>query len=228
MPKPAAVKLGLFVAVLAAIALVAWRLGFFQLAHPATLARAVRSVRAHPFAGPLFVAAYTLAIMFGLPGSAFTLAGGAIFGFWWGLLLNWLGALAGATLAYLFAHALCGDVCRSLLGRYSSKLEQAAQSHGLMATLRLRLIPVVPFNLLNFGAALAGVPFRDYVLATAAGIIPGTAVYTYFADALLSGAAGASRHALLNVSLAGALLLAMSFVPTLVRKMRGTRQTSRS
>jgi uncharacterized membrane protein YdjX (TVP38/TMEM64 family) len=224
MPKPPAVKLGVFIAVLAVAAVVAWRLGFFQLTHPATLARAVRSVRAQRLAGPLFVAAYAIAIMFGLPGSAFTLAGGAIFGFWWGLLLNWLGATVGATLAFLFAHSLCGDACRSLLGRYSTRLEQAAQSHGLMATLRLRLIPLVPFNLLNFGAALAGVRFRDYVIATAIGIIPGTAVYTYFADSLLSGAAGANRHALLNVSVAGALLLALSFVPTLMRKVRTTRE----
>jgi uncharacterized membrane protein YdjX (TVP38/TMEM64 family) len=223
MAKPAALKLGIFVAIIAAVMVIAWRLGFFQLTHPATLARAVRGVRSQPLAAPLFIVAYAIATMFGLPGSAFTLAGGAIFGFWGGLLFNWLGAVAGATLAFLFAHALCKDTCRSLLGRHSTTLEQAAKSHGLMATLRLRLIPLVPFNLLNFGAALAGVRFRDYVIATAVGIIPGTAVYTYFADSLLSGAAGASRHALLNVSVAGALLLAISFAPTLVRKMRGQR-----
>ncbi len=228
MPKPPALKLGVFVLLLAVVAIVAWRLGFFQLTHPATLARAVRAVRAQPLAGPLFVAAYAIAVMFGLPASAFTLAGGAIFGFWWGLLLNWLGAALGATLAFLFANRLCTDACRSLLGRYSSRLEHAARSHGLMATLRLRLIPLVPFNLLNFGAALAGVTFRDYAIATAIGIVPGTAVYTYFADSLLSGAAGANRHALLNVSIAGGLLLALSFVPTLVRKARGTHEPSPS
>lgn len=218
--KRGLLKLLLFLAIVGAAAVAAWRLGFFDLSHPATLARAVRSARAHEFAAPLFVLAYAAATTFGLPGSAFTLAGGAIFGLWLGLLLNWLGALLGATSAFLFAGTLCGESCRSLLGRYSERLERAAKQHGFAATLRLRLIPLVPFNLLNFGAALSGVPFRSYVAATALGIIPAMAVYTYFADSLLSGVAGASRHALLNVSVAGALLLAVSFLPTIVRRLR--------
>ena len=223
MPKSGVFKLAVFVAIVGAAALIAWRFGFFDLAHPAALARAVRAARRQPFIVPLFVAAYAIAVTFGLPGTVFTLAGGAIFGLLWGVLLNWLGASLGATFAYLFAHSLCQGNCRSLLGRYSATLEHAAESHGLMATLRLRLIPVVPFNLLNFGAALAGVRFRDYVIATVVGIIPGTIVYTYFADSLLRGATGASRQALLNVSVASALLLALSFLPALVRKLRPAR-----
>lgn len=219
-------KLAVFVAVVAIAATIAWRVGFFQLVHPSRLATAVRDVRGHPLTAPLFVLAYALAVTFGLPGSAFTLAGGAIFGLAWGIVLNWLGATAGATLAYQFAHVVCKDACRSLLGRYSAKLEQAAKAHGFVATLRLRLIPVVPFNLLNFGAAFAGVPFRDYAMATALGIVPGTAVYTYFADSLLSGVEGASRHALINVSIAGGLLLAVSFVPALASKFRHSRSAS--
>jgi uncharacterized membrane protein YdjX (TVP38/TMEM64 family) len=220
MVKPGLLKLLVFIAVIAAAALVAWRLGFFDLARPAQLAKTVRSLRGHTLIVPLFVLAYAVAATFGLPGSAFTLAGGAIFGFGVGVLLNWLGAVAGATTAFLLADVLCKDSCRSLLGRYSERLERNAKEHGFAATLRLRLIPLVPFNLLNFGAALAGVPFRPYVAATALGIIPATAVYTYFADSVLEGVAGASRHALLNVSIAGALLIAVSFVPTLVRRVR--------
>ena len=225
--KPGLRKLLLFLAIIAAAVLVAWRFGFFDLARPAQLARTVRSLRGHAFIAPLFVLAYALASTFGLPGSAFTLAGGAIFGFGVGLLLNWLGAVLGATTAFLLADVLCKDSCRSLLGRYSEKLERGAKEHGFGATLRLRLIPLVPFNLLNFGAALAGVPLRPYVAATALGIVPGTAVYTYFADSVLRGVSGASRHALLNVSIAGALLIALSFVPALVRRFRHEAEAPR-
>ena len=222
MSRSGVLRLALFLGVVAIVGVVAWRAGYFQLDRAAALARTVHGARSKPYVAPLFVVAYALAVMFGLPGSAFTLAGGAIFGFWWGLLLNWVGASVGATLAYLFANALCTDSCRKLLGRYSTGLERAAKTHGFMATLRLRLIPVVPFNLLNFAAALAGVGRRDYIVATVLGIIPGTAVYTYFADSLLSGAADTSRHALLNVSIAGALLIALSFIPALVHRMRPT------
>lgn len=220
-------RAGLFVLLLAAAALVAWKLGAFGLSDRKTLVVAIQRVRDYPLLVPAFLAAYALAVTFGLPAAPLTLAGGALFGFWRGTLLNWLGAMAGAFLAFSFAGSLCGHACRALLGRRGETVERLAAEHGLMATLRLRLIPVVPFSLLNYAAALTGVRRRDYLLGTAFGIIPGTAVYTYFADALLQGASGAGRHALVRVSIAGALLLILSFVPTLVRRMRGGRSSRR-
>ena len=210
-------KLAIFLLVLAVAGLFAWKLGLFALADRAALLSAIRRARTTRLLTPAFVVDNSAAVTFGLPASAFTLAGGALFGFWRGLFFNWLGATLGATLAYLFAGALCRDECRALLGHRAEALARVAARHGLLGTLRLRLIPVVPFALLNYGAALVGVRRRDYLVATALGIIPGTAVYTYFADSLLQGAAGAGRHALLNAALAGALLIVFSFVPTLIQ-----------
>ncbi len=204
--------------VLTAAALLAWKLGAFELLDRRTLLATIREVRSHRLLVPTFVAAYVVAVTFGLPASPFTLAGGALFGVWRGFLLNWLGASLGAFLAFLFAGSLCKEACRALLGRRAETMERLAAEHGFLGTLRLRLLPVVPFSLLNFAAALAGVRRREYLAATVLGIIPGTAVYTYFADSLLQGAAGAGRHALVRVSMAGALLLALSFVPSLLRR----------
>ena len=81
-------------------------------------------------------------------------------------------------------------------------------------------MPVVPFNVLSFAAGLAGIPFRSFLVATALGIIPGTLVYTYFADSLLAGVEGASRRAFVRVALAAALLLAISFAPSLIIRLR--------
>lgn len=92
---------------------------------------------------------------------------------------------------------------------------------GFATVLRLRLLPIVPFNVLSFAAGLAGIPFRAYLAATAIGIVPGTVVYTYFADSLLAGVEGASRRAFVRVLVAAALLLAISFAPALVRRLRG-------
>ena len=216
-------RVALFAVVTAAAALLAWKLGVFELRDRDKLIGAINAARRLRFLVPVFVVAYAAAVTFALPAAPLTLAGGVLFGFWRGFLLNWLGATLGALLAYVFASALCGDACRALLGRRTDAMERLAAEHGFLGTLRLRLVPVVPFSLLNYAAALAGVRRRDYLLATALGIIPGTAVYTYFADSLLQGAAGAGRHALLRVSLAGALLLALSFVPALVRRVRGER-----
>lgn len=76
-----------------------------------------------------------------------------------------------------------------------------------------RSLPATPLT-------LAGVPFRAYVAATALGIIPGTVVYTYFADSLIAGVEGASRRAFARVAIAAALLLVASFAPALVRRVR--------
>lgn len=211
-------RLAVFVLVVAVATAVLWRSGLLH--DRQRLLALIARARAMPLLIPLFLLAYTAAVAFALPASVLTLAGGALFGLWGGIALNWCGAMAGATVAYLFAHVLCNDACREMLGRRGQQLDRIAAEHGFLGTLRLRLIPVFPFALVNYGAALAGVRRRDYLLATALGILPGTAVYTYFADSLLQGAAGASRHALVRVSIAGALLLVLSFVPTLARRMR--------
>jgi len=179
----------------------------------------VRELRGTPGVAPGFVVAYAIAAGLGLPGSVFTLAGGALFGTLLGTLLNWIGATIGATIAYLIARSLGRDAVRKLLGKHAGALDRAVADGGFANLLRLRLIPIVPFNALNFGAGLAGVPLRSYVLATALGILPGTAVYTFFADALLSGAAGARQDALVRVGIAGGLLVLLSFVPALARRL---------
>jgi uncharacterized membrane protein YdjX (TVP38/TMEM64 family) len=211
-------KLAVFALIVAAAAIGLWRSGLLH--DRAALIAVIDRARGMPLLIPLFLVAYTVAVAFGLPASPLTLAGGALFGVWGGIALNWCGAMAGAFAAFLFAHLLCRDDCRDLLGRRQDALDRLAARHGFLGTLRLRLVPVVPFALVNYGAALAGVGRRDYLLATAIGILPGTAVYTWFADSLLQGAAGAGRHALVRVSIAGALLLVLSFVPTLVARLR--------
>ena len=211
-------KLGLFLLIILSAGIVAWGLGLFELTSRDTLAATIEKARTVRYLPLLFVAAYAVAVTFGLPASPFTLAGGALFGFGPGLLLNWLGATIGAVLGYAFAGALCRDSCREILGRRARALEQLAKTHGFVGTLRMRLIPVVPFTLVNYGAALAGVGRRDYVLATALGILPGAAVYTWFADSLIEGVEGSGRQALLNVSIAGVLLILLSFIPTLAHR----------
>ncbi|MEO7713153.1 MAG: TVP38/TMEM64 family protein [Gemmatimonadaceae bacterium] len=214
------VRVGIMIALFVTAVLVAWRFGLFELRDPERLAAAVRRARGVTAIAPLFVAAYAIVATFGLPATPFTLAGGAIFGTVLGSVLNWCGAVLGALGAFLLAKGLGRDAVRKLLGSKLAKLDGLVERGGFATIFRLRLLPVVPFNLLSFAAGLAGVPLRAYLLGTALGIVPGTVVYTYFADSLIAGAEGASRAALVKVGVAAALLIAVSFAPALVRRFQ--------
>ena len=215
-------RLGILVVLMAGAVLVASRLGLFDLRDPRHLAAAVRRARGVRGIAPLFVVVYGVVATFGLPATPFTLAGGAFFGTVLGSILNWCGAVLGAIGSFMLAKVLGRDALRRLLGRRAERLDGLVERGGFATLFRLRLLPVVPFNVLSFAAGIAGVRFRDYVLGTALGIVPGTIVYTYFADSLISGAEGASRAAFAKVAIAAGLLLAVSFAPTLIRRVRRT------
>jgi uncharacterized membrane protein YdjX (TVP38/TMEM64 family) len=216
-------RLAILAALLALAAFAAYRLGVFDLRDPARLADALRRVREVPALPVLFVLGYAVTSTFGLPATAFTLAGGAIFGTALGSLLNWVGATLGALGAYSLARRLGSGAVRTMLGRRTRALDALTDRAGFATLFRLRLIPVVPFNGLNFAAGLAPVEFRSYTISTALGIIPGTVIYTYFADSLIAGVTGARKEALLHVAIASALLIAISFGPALVRRARRGR-----
>ena len=215
-------KLALLVVILAATFVFARHLG---LSHGgvANFVQRARALRDAPYAVPLFLVAYTIAGTLGVPGSILTVTGGAVFGFELGTLLNWIGASVSALGGYWLARFLGRDAVERIGGRKIYALEKLADAHAFSTVLRLRLIPVVPFNALNFACGLVGLDFVSYVAATVIGDLPVTAAYTYFADALLSGVAGARRAALFHASVAGGLLILLSFLPGVVRRVRQNR-----
>jgi uncharacterized membrane protein YdjX (TVP38/TMEM64 family) len=170
--------------------------------------------------GPaVFVALYAALSALNFSGLVLTLAGGALFGFWWGALVNMIGANLGATGAFWLARALGREGVRALAGSRLAELDRLTEGKGPIWLLRLRLIPVVPFNLLNLAAGLSAMPWRGYAAATALGIVPGTVVYTLFADAIVTGSGEASRAALTRLLIAGGLLVLLTFAPALARRL---------
>jgi len=189
----------------------------------ATLVHRAHALRETQYAIPLFLAIYAVAGTLGVPGSILTLAGGVVFGFGLGTLLNWVGSTIGAIGGYWLARSLGMDALERIGGGRIRALEKLADAHAFSTVLRLRLIPVVPFNVLNFSCGLVGLDFGSYVAGTMIGDLPVTAAYTYFADALLSGIAGARRAAFLHAAVAGGLLILLSFIPNLVARFRKSR-----
>jgi uncharacterized membrane protein YdjX (TVP38/TMEM64 family) len=171
--------------------------------------------------GPVvFISLYAGATALAIPGTILTLAGGAIFGVFWGTVFNTVAANIGANLAFGVARLLGREGVERLAGSRLDKLDRATREHGFKGLLTLRLIPLVPFNALNFGSGLTAISWTAYATATLIGIFPGTVIYTNFADALLQGSQEASREALLRVVISGALLVLLSLLPTILRRLR--------
>jgi len=171
-------------------------------------------------AGPIvFVALYALATVLFLPGSVLTLAGGALFGPVWGTLWNLTGATVGAALAFLVARYLGADWVARRAGPRLSRLNNGVTAEGWRFVAFVRLVPLFPFNLLNYALGLTRIPFVAYVLATWLFMLPGAFAYTWLGFAgreALAGGEGMIR----NILIALALLAAVAFLPRFVRKLR--------
>ena len=215
-------KLALLVAVLVGGYLLATQTPLSDYLTRDGIGDAMAWLSGHPWAPGIFIAVYAAATALAVPGTILTLAGGALFGFYWGTLFNFVAANIGANAAFLIARTLGRDGIRGLIGKDSNaleKLDNVVHRHGFRGLLTLRLIPLVPFNALNFGSGLMPLRWRTYAVATLVGILPGTAVYTFFADALLQGSQEASTDALVRVLIAGVLLLLLSFLPAILKRM---------
>jgi len=140
-------------------------------------------VAAHFWAAlAIYVAVYAAATTAAVPGALFlTLAGGFLFGPWVGGTATAIGATVGAVAVYYAARSVLGGwLARriEISGGTMARLREGFDRNAFSYLLTLRLIPVVPFVLINVASGLAAVPIRAYALATALGILPATFIYS--------------------------------------------------
>ncbi len=163
---------------------------------PAWLATALDWIRGTGAWAPVvFVILYITACVLLLPGSVLTLGGGAVFGVAHGLLIVWLGATLGATTAFLVGRYLVrGWVERTIAANPKFRaIDTAVTREGWRIVLLMRLSPVIPFNLLNYAFGATRVALREYVVASALGMLPGTLLYVYLGSVAGEIAAGSAR-----------------------------------
>jgi uncharacterized membrane protein YdjX (TVP38/TMEM64 family) len=173
-----------------------------------------------PSAPILFVVLYTLATVLFVPGSLLTVAGGALFGPIWGTLWNLTGATLGATLAFVIARYVASGWVAAHSGERLGRLIRGVEEEGWRFVAFVRLVPLFPFNLMNYAFGLTRIRLREYVLASFVFMAPGALAYTYLGYAgreAASGQSGAIRKGLFAV----ALLAAVAFLPRLVRRPKG-------
>ena len=129
------------------------------------------------YAPLVFILLFTFAPLIFFPDGILALAGGLIFGFAWGSFYIILGALCGGTLSFYLAR-LYGNTMREKLSHEKLiNFQKSVQKHGFIMILLLRLVPLVPFNIISYSAGFSTIRYRDFFFATLLGMTPGVLVY---------------------------------------------------
>lgn len=177
-------------------------------------------VRAAGWLGPVaFVAAYSIATVLFVTGSVFTLAGGALFGPVWGTIYSLAGATLGAGASFLAARYLAAGWVGRRTGGRLKPLIAGVEAEGWRFVAFARLMPLFPFNLLNYALGLTRISFGGYVGATAVFMIPGAFAYSWLGY-VGREAVGGGEDLVRKVLVALAVLAAVAFLPRFLKQMR--------
>jgi len=185
----------------------------------------------------LYILAYGLAVTVSFPATwLLTVLGGFVFGSVIGMAAASIAATMGATAVFSATRTAFGDFLRKKVSGTAARLADGFERDAFGFLLALRLVPVIPFFVLNIAPALFRVGTGTFVAATFLGILPGTLVYAYLGqslDGVVLAAQRAGRDLTVQdivtpeIAIAFAALAALAFVPVLVRKLRsGSRAGS--
>jgi len=171
-------------------------------------------------AGPvLFMLIYAVGTIFFLPGSVLTLAGGALFGPVFGTFYNLTAATVGAMISFIVARYLAHDWVEKRTGGRLQQLKQGVEGEGWRFVAFVRLVPLFPFNLLNYALGLTRIKFSHYSIATYICMLPGAIAYTYLGYASREAITG-GEGLIQKIMLALALLAIAGFLPGLIGRLR--------
>lgn len=170
----------------------------------------------------VFILVYTAGVCLFVPGTLLTGLGAAIFGAYWGFVYVWIGAMAGASLAFLIGRTLGREFAASLIGDKLRRYDEAIARNGFATVLYLRLV-YFPFTPMNFGMGLTKVRFWDYFAGTGLGILVGTFIFTFFIGTLKEIWASGDWGGLFSfkVFFSIGLFVFSFFIPRLIKKLRG-------
>jgi uncharacterized membrane protein YdjX (TVP38/TMEM64 family) len=125
-----------------------------------------------------YMGIYILVTALSLPGAAvMTLAGGAMFGFWVGVLVVSFASTIGATLASFVARFLLRDWVQNRFGEKLSRINQGIEKEGAFYLFSLRLVPIFPFFVINLAMGLTPMKLWTFYWVSQIGMFPGTMVY---------------------------------------------------
>lgn len=179
-------KTAMLLVLLIALAALTWKLSTWLT--PQQLQQALQQTGG--WAPVLYIGLFVLLPAFFFPVAVLALAGGLLFGLWWGSVYTFIGAVLNCALMFLLARYVGRSqvqrlVEQKLSPQWQRRLQMADGKEGFLLLIILRLIPAVPYNLINYTFGLTGISFSSYLLASAIGIIPGTFAFINIGDKTL-------------------------------------------
>jgi uncharacterized membrane protein YdjX (TVP38/TMEM64 family) len=171
------------------------------------------------FAPLAFILLYTLAPVIFIPITPLSIAGGALFGQYWGTLFSVCGATLGASVSFLVSRYVLKEYVSAKTPSQLVLIQNSLEQQGWKFVCFARIMPFIPFNLQNYFFGVSKIRFVTFVWASAVSLIPGTFLYVYIGSAgqdLLSG----NTEVINNIILSFALLIIISIVPYLIYKVK--------
>jgi uncharacterized membrane protein YdjX (TVP38/TMEM64 family) len=167
----------------------------------------------------LFIAIYTGLTVIGIPGTVLTIVGGCLFGIWYGTIISVISATSGALFAFWTARYLFRDVAQRKFSQSKrlTKYQTAVLKQPFSYVLTTRLIPISPYNLVNYLFGLTSINWFDYTLATFIGVIPGSFAYTWIGKSGEMVMTGGDR---LSFFMALTFLALLSLIPLLYHRQQ--------
>lgn len=143
-----------------------------------------------PMAAVGYIGLFALLPAFFFPVAVLALAGGLLFGLFWGSVYTFLGAILNCALMFLLARYVGRERIRALVQRrlspsWQTRLDGLGGREGALLLIVLRLIPAVPYNLINYAFGLTEMKLTTYLFFSALGIIPGTLAFINIGDKAL-------------------------------------------
>jgi len=132
-----------------------------------------------------YMVIYATAIIFALPiATVMTLASGFLFGVVWGTVYAIIAATIGATCSFILVRYCLGDIVQAKYGRQLHTFNEAIAAHGVNYLIIVRLIPVIPFFLVNLLAAMTVISLPSFIIATFFGVIPSKCIFSFVGQQL--------------------------------------------
>ncbi|MDZ5252538.1 TVP38/TMEM64 family protein [Clostridium sp. LIBA-8841] len=129
------------------------------------------------FAPLIYIIAFSLVPLTFFPDSLLAILGGTLFGLSRGFLYTSIGALIGGSISFFISRILGQSFVEKLENDKLKNIQNLLKDNGFLMILLLRLIPLFPFDLISYGAGLTKISYKDFVLGTLIGTIPGILVF---------------------------------------------------
>ncbi|ENM5880530.1 TVP38/TMEM64 family protein [Vibrio metoecus] len=169
----------------------------------------------------VFVATFVFACVFLLPGSAFTIVAGIVFGPIKGGILALFSATLGAVAAFVVARFLLRNTIMKKFGDNPifKKIDDGVAQNGTSFLILTRLVPVFPFSLQNYAYGLTSLNLGTYTIVSLLTMAPGAFIFAYMAGDIATN--GVSAMLLVKFAAAGLVLFGMSLIPKYIAKKKG-------